>query len=118
MAGPFRGWRATHDRERFMLDQRKVVTATPENSETPLEEARSWITPNRLFFVRNHFPVPKIDLATWRLRIDGCVQRPLTLTWEDLIAVPERTILATVECAGNGRSFLQPRVDGVQWGAG
>ena len=39
-----------------MAEDRKVVTAEPENSETPLEGVRSWVTPTRLFFVRNHFP--------------------------------------------------------------
>src|SRR5439155_13140067 len=101
-----------------MLDQRKVVTATPENSETPLENVRSWVTPTRLFFVRNHFQTPKIDLSAWRLRVEGCVKRPLELTWDELTAMPERTVFATVECAGNGRSFLQQHVHGVQWGAG
>src|SRR5439155_10205151 len=101
-----------------MPEQRRIVTAAPENSETPLEAVQSWVTPTRLFFVRNHFPVPEIDLATWRLKVAGCVERPLTLTWDDLKALPERNVFATVECAGNGRSFLQPRVAGVPWGAG
>jgi DMSO/TMAO reductase YedYZ molybdopterin-dependent catalytic subunit len=102
----------------LMAEQRKVVTAVPENSETPLESVRSWVTPNRLFFVRNHFEVPAIDLAGWRLRVEGCVERPTAWTWDDLIALPERTVFATVECAGNGRSFLQPKAHGVPWGAG
>src|SRR5437588_7892666 len=101
-----------------MIEQRKVVTATPENSETPLEGVRSWVTPTRLFFVRNHFAVPAIDPATWRLRVGGCVREPHDWTWDELQQLPERTVFATVECAGNGRSFLQPLVGGVQWGAG
>jgi len=101
-----------------MVEKRKVVTALPENSETPLENVRSWVTPNRLFFVRNHFAMPTLDLADWRLRVEGCIARPATWTWEELTALPERTVFATVECAGNGRSFLQPHVHGVQWGAG
>jgi DMSO/TMAO reductase YedYZ molybdopterin-dependent catalytic subunit len=101
-----------------MLEQRKVVTATPENSETPLEGVRSWVTPTRLFFVRNHFPIPSIDLAAWRLRVEGCVRTRRDWTWDDLHQLPERTVFATVECAGNGRSFLRPHVHGVQWGAG
>src|SRR5437764_1124673 len=36
-----------------MAEQRKVVTAVPENSETPLDIVRSWVTPNPLFFVRS-----------------------------------------------------------------
>jgi DMSO/TMAO reductase YedYZ molybdopterin-dependent catalytic subunit len=101
-----------------MPEQRRIVTAVPENSETPLENVRSWVTPTRLFFVRNHFDVPQIDLETWRLSVEGCVERPLELTWDELTSLPERTVFATVECAGNGRSFLRQRVDGVQWGAG
>lgn len=101
-----------------MSEERRVVTAEPENSETPLERVGGWVTPNRLFFVRNHFPIPAVDLGTWRLRVDGCVERPRDWTIEDLAALPQRTVFATVECAGNGRSFLTPHVHGVQWGAG
>src|SRR5262245_18513538 len=101
-----------------MPEQRKVVTATPENSETPLESIRSWVTPTRLFFVRNHFPVPDVDADTWHLSVEGCVERPRRWTLDELTALPERTVFATVECAGNGRSFLTPHVHGAQWGAG
>ena len=58
-----------------MAEQRKIVTTTPENSETPLETVRGWVTPTRLFFVRNHFPVPDMDAATWRLTVEGAVGR-------------------------------------------
>jgi DMSO/TMAO reductase YedYZ molybdopterin-dependent catalytic subunit len=101
-----------------MPDQRKVVTQFPENSETPLGDVHGWVTPTRLFFVRNHFDVPTIDLDTWRLSIGGCVNRPIELTWNELNDLPQRTLLATLECAGNGRSFLKQRVPGVPWGAG
>ena len=100
------------------MDERKIVTSSPENSETPLDNVRSWVTPTRLFFVRNHFAVPAIDVATWRLRVEGRVARPREWTWDELAALAERTVLATVECAGNGRSFLREKVRGVQWGAG
>lgn len=98
-----------------MPEQRKIVTAEPENSETPLDRVQSWVTPNRLFFVRNHFGVPSIDLAAWRLRVEGLVGNAASWSFADLVAMPERTVFATVECAGNGRSFLQPHAHGVQW---
>jgi DMSO/TMAO reductase YedYZ molybdopterin-dependent catalytic subunit len=97
---------------------RKVVTQSPENSETPLESLRSWVTPTRLFFVRNHFNTPELDLNSWRLSVTGCVEHPLTFRWEELNDLPQRRVSATVECAGNGRSFLRPVAEGVQWGAG
>ena len=101
-----------------MAQDRKVVTPSPENSETPLAAVRGWVTPTRLFFVRNHFDVPRIDAASWRLSVAGCVARPLSLSYDELNEMPQRTVLATLECAGNGRSFLSPRVAGVPWGAG
>jgi len=101
-----------------MLEQRKVVSATPENSETPLESVRSWVTPTRLFFVRNHFTAPTLDLAAWRLTVAGRGKQRRAWAWEELMDLPERTVFATVECAGNGRSFLAERQAGVQWGAG
>ena len=101
-----------------MPEPRKIITAEPENSETPLHDLRSWVTPTPWFFVRNHFEVPAINLPSWRLRVGGLVERPFELTWEEFSDLPERTVFTTLECAGNGRSFLQPHVHGVQWGAG
>src|SRR5437016_4429795 len=101
-----------------MPEQRKVVTAAPENSETPLESVRGWVTPTRLFFVRNHFAMPSLDTLTWRLSVEGRVKQPRDWTWEELLDLPQRSVFATIECAGNGRSFLNQKAAGVQWGAG
>ena len=108
----------TRGEEVWDLEERKVVTAFPENSETPLQSVHGWVTPNRLFFVRNHFQQPTIDPGKWRLRVQGLVREPVEWTREELLNLPERSVFATVECAGNGRSFLQKREPGVQWGAG
>jgi DMSO/TMAO reductase YedYZ molybdopterin-dependent catalytic subunit len=101
-----------------MTNPRVVVTAEPENSETPLQSVGPSVTPTDLFFVRNHFDVPQIGETDWRLRIEGCVRHPIDLDWSGLADFPKRRVFATVECAGNGRKFLQPREAGVQWGAG
>lgn len=101
-----------------MESQRKTVTASPENSETPLDMVVSWVTPNRLFFVRNHFAVPATDRASWTLSLEGLVARPLRWSFDDLAAMPQHSVFATIECAGNGRSFLREKAAGVQWGAG
>jgi DMSO/TMAO reductase YedYZ molybdopterin-dependent catalytic subunit len=102
-----------------MESQRKIVTSSPENSETPLDSVAGWVTPNRLFFVRNHFEPPvATDPAAWELALDGLVARPQRWTFAALAAMPQHTVFATVECAGNGRSFLTEKAAGVQWGAG
>src|SRR5260370_33797414 len=90
-----------------------ISAAGPENSETPLASIHGWVTPNRLFFVRNHFEQPQMDLASYRLRVEGAVERPYELTWEELSALPHRSLCATAECASNTRSFLQAPVPGM-----
>jgi hypothetical protein len=91
-----------------MAEQRKIVTSAPENSETPLEALRNWGTPTRLFFVRNHFNPPTLDVKDWRLHVEGCVEKPLALSLDNLTKLPERTVLATVERADSAGGQEQP----------
>jgi DMSO/TMAO reductase YedYZ molybdopterin-dependent catalytic subunit len=104
--------------EEVWAEERRFITSSPENSETPLESVHGWVTPNRLFFVRDHFREPAVEHRSWKLHIAGCVNSPFELNWDELQAMPQRSVFATVECAGNGRSFLSERQPGVQWGAG
>lgn len=97
---------------------RRVVTRSPENSETPVDALSNWITPNESFFVRNHFDSPELEPDGWTLGITGRVEREIQVTQGDLEQMPQASLVATLECAGNGRSFLEGRVPGVQWGAG
>ena len=97
---------------------RRVITRSPENSETPVEALRNWITPNEQFYVLNHFDDPEIDRSTWKLDVTGWVEKDLQLSWERLDQMPQAGLVATLECAGNGRSFLEGKNPGVQWGAG
>jgi DMSO/TMAO reductase YedYZ molybdopterin-dependent catalytic subunit len=95
-----------------------VREAEPVNLETPFGSLREFITRNDEFFVRCHFPIPDISRDKWRLRIGGEVEHPCEFKWEDLRAMPETSVTATIECAGNGRVFLSPKVDGAQWERG
>lgn len=90
----------------------------PANLEMPFGELDGWTTPNDQFYIRAHFPVPEIDLTKWRLKIEGAVNSLLDLSLEDLRGLPMTTVPATLECAGNGRIFLVPKVKGTQWELG
>jgi DMSO/TMAO reductase YedYZ molybdopterin-dependent catalytic subunit len=95
-----------------------VRQKSPLNLEFPFSSLADWLTPTDHFFVRNHFPMPKLDGAAWRLRIDGAVDHPFDLSLADLRALPSRTVTAVVECAGNGRVFYEPAREGLQWQSG
>jgi DMSO/TMAO reductase YedYZ molybdopterin-dependent catalytic subunit len=71
-----------------------------------------------LFYIRSHFPAPKLDIASYQLRIDGAVGNPFTLSYKELRDVPSETRVATLECAGNSRVFLVPQVEGALWELG
>ncbi len=90
----------------------------PANLEMPFGKLDGFLTPNDQFYVRSHFPVPEIDVRTWRLQVEGAVARPLQLSYDELMQMEMQTRAATIECAGNGRVFLVPKVKGTQWGLG
>jgi len=90
----------------------------PDNLEFPFATLDSFITPNEKFYVRNHFEQPKLDSGSWRLKIEGAVQRESQLTFDELRKMPARTVTATLECAGNCRAFLVPKAKGVPWELG
>ncbi len=90
----------------------------PNNLETPFDQVDSFLTPRELFYIRSHFPAPKLDLASYQLRIDGAVRNPFSLSYKELRDMPSETRVATLECAGNGRVFLIPHVEGAQWELG
>ena len=91
----------------------------PEDLETPVKYFDSWITPVDAFFVRQHLPrPPKLDPATYQLKINGMVSKASDVTLADLEKLPQHTVPATLECTGNGRIFYTPKVPGIQWGRG
>lgn len=90
----------------------------PLNLEMAFGSLDSFITPADQFYVRSHFPLPKINMRTWRLKVQGEVGRPLALTLRQLHAMPPRTVTVSMECAGNSRVFLEPQREGAQWAAG
>jgi len=90
----------------------------PLNLEMPFSSLDGFITPNELFYVRCHFPIPEISAADWRLSVEGEVEAPFELSYHELLGMGSQTIAATLECAGNNRIFLEPRAKGVQWGLG
>jgi DMSO/TMAO reductase YedYZ molybdopterin-dependent catalytic subunit len=86
----------------------------PNNLETPVDRVDSFLTPTELFYVRSHAPAPNLEVASYRLQIDGAVRSPLSLTYQELRDMPAETRVAILECAGNSRVFLVPQVQGAR----
>lgn len=99
-----------------------VHQSEPFNAESALDVlARTPLTRNEGFYVRNHGPVPEIEPQDWRLSVEGLVGRPLELSLEQLQRRFEHhRVVATLQCAGNRRAGLMKVHDiaGHPWGPG
>jgi len=95
-----------------------LLTDRPPQLETPLQYFFSDLTPNDAFFVRWHLSgIPtSVELRTFRLEVSGLVQKPLSLSLDDVKSKFEPvSVVAFSQCAGNSRSFFRPMVPGGQW---
>ena len=73
----------------------------------------TWMTPVEEFYIRNHYPTPvaeeKPELVrqTWKMRVHGdSIQNPMEITYNDLLKMPARTIIANIQCHGNARNLF------------
>lgn len=85
------------------LAQRPPITSpgSPHSRAFDFASLGGWITPNSEFFVRSHFGVPELDGSRWAVSVSGAVERPRALTTDDLMKLPAREEVVTLECAGN-----------------
>lgn len=108
-------------------DQRMVrlTGKHPFNSEAPLSSLffNGFLTPQNLFYVRNHGSVPKVtaqQARDWKLRVHGLVEREMGFSIQDLKDLfPVVTLPVTLVCAGNRRKEQNVVTKGLgfNWGA-
>jgi len=72
------------------------------------------ITPKDQFFTTQHYGHPKVDVATYKLQVSGLVDRPLTLSLDDLRRMGNTELVAGFECSGN-RGPLQGLSSNARW---
>jgi sulfite oxidase len=93
----------------FILEKKAQIVhlENPFNAAPDLSElGQHEITPNETFFHRNHGNIPQIDAESYRLKIIGLVEKSLSLSIDDLKALPKHSLTATISCAGNRRREL------------
>ncbi|QKG83566.1 sulfite oxidase [Kroppenstedtia pulmonis] len=98
--------------------QRTIVTAEPDNCETPIHDTQDFLTPKNLFYKRNHFPYPSHPSFSWPLIIEGKVKKKRSFSESQLRAMPSRSLVTVMECAGNKRTSFSPKPKGLPWGDG
>lgn len=91
-----------------------VVTHEPLNAETSWDGLGASVTPVGDFYTRNNHAIPRLDPGAWRLALSG-FRAPASLTLDALRALPAVAHEVVLECAGNGRSFFEPKPEGTPW---
>jgi DMSO/TMAO reductase YedYZ molybdopterin-dependent catalytic subunit len=97
------------------LITREELQLAARNHGMPLEALRFPITPVGLHYLLIQYDIPVVDPASWRLVVEGHTDRYLSLSLADLQGLPSTTLVATMECAGNGRAALSPRPLSQPW---
>ena len=103
--------------------KRPLITYSdrPPLLESPRAVFAQPITPNDMFFVRWHMPdIPThIDLNTFRIKVNGLVNKELSISVDELKNDYEPVeVTAVLQCGGNSRSAFKPTAGGIQWGHG
>jgi len=104
---------AMSDRDTYSTAE---IALSNRNKGMPLDLLRHDITPVGAHYTLTHFDIPFLDPETYRLEIGGLVDAPLSLALGDIQAGSAKTVAVTLECAGNGRSRLDPRPTNMPWG--
>ncbi len=107
----------------FFKDPAPFVQHGTANLESKLENQESFLTPVDQFFVRNHDVSLDILVDNYHLTVEGnAIETPLSLSFEDLRAMPNRTVFSYLEFGGNQRAFfgslLGQIATGTQWKRG
>lgn len=67
-----------------------------------IEGISSYVTPNADFYrIDTALQVPSVEPADWSLRIYGMVEQEVTITWDELLALPLEEHLVTLSCVSN-----------------
>lgn len=98
------------------------LTERPCNAETPSESLAEFLTPNDLFYVRNHMWVPSTEASEHKLTIELPDGEEKTYTMTDLREkFKHHKVTATLQCSGNRRKDMSvnaKKTNGLQWTAG
>ena len=81
------------------------LDAQPVNPKRPMlqwDQLADWITPNEQLFAVSHYGTPTVEAAGWQLELSGLVKRPKKFSLQEIKSRRRKTVIATLECSGNG----------------
>lgn len=98
-----------------------IHTINPCNAELSKDNIiNNWITPNNLWYIRNHEPVPKIDIANYKLNIYKLDDTKVSISLDYIKNMNFKEVVTTIQCGGNRRGSLNKykKTNGTPWDIG
>ena len=94
--------------------ERVITNPAPDRRIIDVRTINGPFTPKDQWFTTQHYGHPKVDPATYTLKVSGLVDRPLTLSLNDLRKMGSTELVAGFECSGN-RGPLQGLSSNAKW---
>jgi DMSO/TMAO reductase YedYZ molybdopterin-dependent catalytic subunit len=86
-----------------------MTPADLPRGEPPAAGARERLPPGQVRTIKwpvlHYGVVPRVDTATWTFAVDGLVERPFTLTWDELLRLPRSTVACDMHCVTQWSRF-------------
>ena len=100
-------------------DADDMIVHTSETLETTrAAQGDALVTPSSDLYIRNNLPAPSEEIVAdrdaWEVSIEG-VGEPGTMTLGELKLLGSETVVAVLQCSGNGRAFFDHETSGSQW---
>ena len=100
--------------ERISLEELQLAA---RNHALPLEALRWDLTPIGLHYLLTHYDIPDVDPASWRLEVGGLVERPLSLSLDDLRVATRRRGGGDDGVRGERRGHMSSRTSSASPGS-
>src|SRR2546423_13865628 len=78
-------------------------------------ELREWTISTKDLYHVSHYGVAQLKEENHKLAIDGLVDKPQTLTLEQIKSRPAKDVTATLECGGNGIPGFMGAIGNIKW---
>ncbi|MGI9374292.1 MAG: sulfite oxidase [Hyphomicrobiales bacterium] len=94
---------------------REEVGLANRNHGFALEALRYDVTPIGMHYLLTHFDIPDMSAEGFSLEIGGAIENTVSISLDEIKALPSITQTVTLECAGNGRAHITPRHPSMPW---
>ncbi|MFI8527650.1 molybdopterin-dependent oxidoreductase [Promicromonospora sukumoe] len=90
-------------REKLRLPTaRTTAPPVPAGAELKVDGITPYVTPNPDFYrIDTALIVPQVNPQDWSLRVEGLVDEPFEITWDELLALPLEEHYVTLACVSN-----------------